>query len=90
MWTITAAVFLCAAYLLGRITPPNELQQAYTRAEIAHVEHQTAVDAAMARADAGYSWLWRLLPLFGFTVVVIYLAGILYIDLVNQWAAQRD
>jgi hypothetical protein len=90
MWALTLAVIIAAAYLLGRVTPPNELQQAYTQAEIAQIEHYTAVEAALVPIDVAYGSLWRLLPLFGFTAGFLYLAGILYVDLVDRWATRRD
>jgi hypothetical protein len=87
---VTFAVLLCAAYLLGRITPPNELQQAHTSAAIASIERQTAIDAAVAPFDVVARALLRLVPLACLGVVGIWAAGLLWIDLVNTRAARRE
>jgi hypothetical protein len=90
MWTITAAVLLGAAYLLGRVTPPSELQQAHTSAAIASIERQTAIDAAVAPFDVVTSSLLRLVPLVCIVMVLAWAAGLLWLDLDNAAAARRE
>jgi hypothetical protein len=86
---VTIAVLLCAAYLIGRVTPPDELQQAYTHAEITSIERHTAIQAALTPIDVAYGSLWKLVPLAAAVAVLVWSAGLLWIDLVNSWAAQR-
>jgi hypothetical protein len=86
---VTIAVLIAAAYLLGRVTPPNELQQAYTQAEIASIAHHAAVEAALVPIDVAYGSLWRLVPLAVVVSIAVWACGLLWVDLVNSWAAQR-
>jgi hypothetical protein len=90
LWTCTIAVLLGSAYLLGRITPPNELQQAHTSAAIASIERQTAIDAAVAPFDVVAGSLLRLVPLVCVALLLVWAAGLLWIDLVNTRAARRE
>jgi hypothetical protein len=87
---VTIAVLLCAAYLIGRVTPPDELQQAYTHAEITSIERHTAIQAALAPIDVAYGSLWRLVPLAAVVSIAVWACGLLWIDLVNSWAARRQ
>jgi hypothetical protein len=90
LWTCTIAVLLCAAYLIGRVNPPNELQQAHTHAEIASIERQTAIQAALAPIDVAYGSLWRLVPLAAVVALLVWACGLLWVDLVNTWAGRRE
>lgn len=86
MWTWTIAVLISAAYLLGRTTPPSELQQARTQAAITNIERQTAIDAAVTPFEVVASSLLRLMPVAAASIVLLWLGGLLWIDL----AARRE
>jgi hypothetical protein len=83
MWTLTIVVLIGAAYILGRVTPPSELQQAHTQAAITNIERQTAIDAAVTPFEVVTASLLSLVPVAVAVIIIVWAAGLLWIDLTN-------
>jgi hypothetical protein len=87
---LSGTALLGAAYMLGRVTPPTDLLNAHQQAEIARIERHTAIADALAPFDIVTSALLRFVPLVALGVLLVWVIGLMVIDLVNRMAAARD